>query len=134
MKKNHTRKYVSNIMTIFFWLGVVACATLNGCSTEDEYPNIVLIFVDDMGYADLGSYGAVGYETPHLDKMAKEGMRFTDFHSSTAVCSASRASLLTGCYSERVSIRGALGPSSPIGLNPNEENIAEILKQKGLEI
>lgn len=97
---------------------------------EQKLPNIVLIFIDDMGYADVGVYGAKGYETPNLDQLASEGMRFTDFYASTAVCSASRSSLLTGCYAERVGIAGALNPNAKTGLNPNEETIAEVLKKK----
>lgn len=103
-----------------------SCDFLSG----DELPNFIIIFCDDMGYADIDSFGAKGYTTPNVDKMAKEGMIFTDFHVASAVCSASRAGLLTGCYSERVSIRGALGPSATIGLNPKEENIARLLKKK----
>ncbi|MGD8362151.1 MAG: sulfatase-like hydrolase/transferase, partial [Gemmatimonadota bacterium] len=87
--------------------------------------------MDDMGYGDVGSYGAQGYTTPHLDRLAAEGTRFTDFYASQAVCSASRASLLTGCYAERVSILGALSPRSAVGLNPEEETLAEILKARG---
>jgi arylsulfatase len=87
--------------------------------------------MDDLGYGDVGVYGAEGYGTPNLDRMAAEGMRFTDFYASQAVCSASRASLLTGCYAERVSIRGALGPRAAVGLNPAETTIAELLKEKG---
>ena len=96
-----------------------------------QLPNIIVIFTDDQGYADVGKYGAKGFTTPNLDRMASEGVRFTDFYVSEAVCSASRASLLTGCYAERVSIHGALGPSSTIGLNPEEETIASMLKKKG---
>ncbi|MHB1178883.1 MAG: sulfatase family protein [Daejeonella sp.] len=94
-------------------------------------PNIVLILADDMGYGDLSSFGATQYKTPNLDKMVSEGVRFTNFYVAQAVCSASRAGLLTGCYSNRVSILGALGPESKIGLNPSEETIAEVLKKKG---
>ena len=94
-------------------------------------PNVVVIFIDDMGYADIGPFGAEGYSTPNLDRMAKEGMRFTDFVVSSAVCSASRSALLTGCYHQRVSIHGALGPRSRIGINANEVTLAEICKQKG---
>lgn len=94
-------------------------------------PNIVLVLTDDQGYGDLGCYGAEGLLTPHLDRMAAEGMRFTDFHVSQGVCSASRASLLTGCYAERVGIRGALGPNARVGLNPEEETIAELLRARG---
>ena len=95
-----------------------------------ELPNIVIIFIDDMGYADIGPFGATQYPTPNLDRMAAEGRKFTDFHASTAVCSASRASLLTGCYHERVGIRGALGPQARHGLNPEEVTLAELCKQK----
>jgi arylsulfatase len=105
---------------------------LEGCRGQgDSPPNVVLIFMDDMGYGDIGSYGARGYSTPHLDRLASQGMRFTDFYASQAVCSASRAALLTGCYSERVSILGALGPGSEIGLHPQEETLAELLKARG---
>lgn len=92
--------------------------------------NIVLIFIDDMGYGDLGCYGATGYTTPNLDKMASQGIRFTNFVSAQAVCSASRAGIMTGCYPNRVGISGALMPDSKIGLNPNEETIAEVLKKQ----
>lgn len=94
-------------------------------------PNVVLIFMDDMGYADVGCYGATGYETPAIDSLAAEGLKFTDFYVSQAVCSASRAALLTGCYSERVGIAGALMPSATIGLGPTEETIADLLKRRG---
>lgn len=93
-------------------------------------PNVVVIFIDDMGYADIGPFGCEAYETPHLDRMAGEGRTFTDFHAATAVCSASRAALLTGCYPERVSVLGALFPRSRTGLNPEEVTIAELCKSK----
>jgi arylsulfatase A len=94
-------------------------------------PNIVIIFIDDMGYADIGPFGATAYKTPHLDRMAKEGRIFTDFHAATAVCSASRAALLTGCYAERVSILGALNPYAKHGINPNEITLAELCRDRG---
>ena len=74
-------------------------------------PNVVIIFMDDMGYADINPFGANEYETPNLNRMATEGRLFTDFVTSSAVCSASRAALLTGCYHQRVGISGALGRS-----------------------
>ncbi len=92
--------------------------------------NVVVIFIDDMGWADIGPFGAEGYVTPHLDQMAADGMRLTDFYVSQAVCSASRASLLTGCYSNRVSILGALGPNARHGLSDEEMTIADVLKQR----
>ena len=94
-------------------------------------PNIVLIFCDDMGYADVGCYGAKDYKTPNIDRLAKQGVRFTDFYVPQAVCSASRAALLTGCYPNRVGILGALGPNAKVGLNTNELTIAKMLKARG---
>ena len=94
-------------------------------------PNVVLIYTDDQGYGDLGVQGAKGYTTPNLDRMAAEGMRFTDFYVAAPVCSASRAALLTGCYPARVGINGALMPRSKTGLNPDETTLAELLKAKG---
>ncbi|MBI9019544.1 MAG: sulfatase [Phycisphaerae bacterium] len=96
-----------------------------------KLPNIVLIFTDDQGYADVGVFGAEGFKTPNHDKLAAEGMKFTDFHVSQAVCSASRAALMTGCYSNRVSILGALNPAAKHGINADETIIPEMLKQKG---
>jgi len=98
---------------------------------ESRPPNIVLIFIDDMGYGDLGCFGAKGYETPRIDRLAAEGIRLTDFYVAQAVCGASRAALLTGCYSERVGYQGAPGPASKIGLNLDEETIADLLKKRG---
>ncbi len=98
---------------------------------QNRPPNIVVIFIDDMGYADIGPFGAKGYATPHLDRMAREGRKFTDFYVTQAVCSASRAGLLTGCYNVRVGILGALGPKARHGINANEVTLAEICKQKG---
>ncbi|MEN8153090.1 MAG: sulfatase-like hydrolase/transferase [Acidobacteriota bacterium] len=124
------RKFVKSMgasaITLSGGLGFVNCNIF-----KKRKPNIVVIFIDDMGYADVGCYGALGFETPNLDRMAAEGMRFTNFYVSQAVCSASRASLLTGCYSERVGIQGALMPWSNHGLDPGEETIADILKTSG---
>jgi arylsulfatase A-like enzyme len=121
--------------TVGAGLGVIAasCRPVRPPETAPprRRPNIVLVLCDDLGYADLGCYGARGFETPNIDRLAAEGIRFTDFYVSQAVCSASRASLLSGCYAERVGIQGALGPASKIGLNPDEETIAELLKAQG---
>ncbi len=100
-------------------------------AADGSLPNVVLIFMDDLGYADIGPFGATAYPTPNLDRMAREGRRFTDFLASSAVCSASRAALLTGCYHHRVGISGALGPSSTIGINQDEITLAELCKSRG---
>src|SRR4051812_19398547 len=80
-------------------------------------PNVIIIFTDDQGYGDVGVFGAKGYTTPNLDQLAREGVKFTNFHVAQGVCSASRAALLTGCYSNRVGIHGALGPNANHGIN-----------------
>lgn len=107
----------------------ISAITLAGGSTAVT-PNVVLIFIDDLGYADIGPFGATKYETPHLDRMARNGRRFTDFIVSSAVCSASRAALLTGCIHERVGFRGALGPNATTGIAEREMTIAELCKTK----
>ncbi|EAR16073.1 arylsulfatase A (precursor) [Robiginitalea biformata HTCC2501] len=97
----------------------------------DRPPNIVIIFTDDQGYSDVGVYGARDIPTPNLDAMAADGLLLTNFYAAQPVCSASRAGLLTGCYPNRVGIHNALMPNSPVGLNPAEETLAELLRQQG---
>lgn len=98
---------------------------------EIPKPNIILIFSDDMAYGDLGSYGATGWKTPNLDKLAADGTRFTQFYVPHAVCTASRAALLTGTYANRLELYGALDHTATHGLNPEETTIAEMLKANG---
>ena len=98
---------------------------------NDTLPNIVLIYLDDMGYGDLTVTGATGYRTPNIDKIASNGMFFSHYYSPQAVCSASRAGLLTGCYPNRIGITGALSHRSSTGISDDEETIAELLKKKG---
>ncbi len=112
-------------------LAVSLSLTASLLHAADRPPNVVIVFADDMGYGDLGCYGAQGYATPNLDRMAQEGMRFTDFYVPQPVCSASRAGLLTGCYPNRVGIAGALSPQATFGLHHDEMTIAEVVKQKG---
>jgi arylsulfatase len=100
-------------------------------AAADRLPNIVIVFADDLGYGDVGCFGATGYQTPHLDRLAQQGTRFTNFHVPQPVCSASRAGLLTGCYPNRIGIHGALGPGAKHGLNEDETTIAEVLKSRG---
>jgi arylsulfatase A len=114
----------------FIWL-VFIILLLTTSVTAQRLPNIVIIFIDDMGYADIGPFGAQGYKTPHLNRMAKEGIRFTSFYVAQAVCSASRTALLTGCYPNRLGLHGALGPGAKHGIHDNEMTIAEVLKPKG---
>jgi arylsulfatase A len=120
------------------WLPAALLTALSGMfglgaqsARAERPPNVVIILTDDQGYADVGCYGARGFETPNLDRMAQEGIRFTDFYVAQAVCSASRAALLTGCYPNRVGILGALGPASKNGISATEKTIADVLKPRG---
>jgi arylsulfatase len=94
-------------------------------------PNVVVIFTDDQGYADVGSFGGQGFSTPNLDQLAREGRRFTNFHVPSPSCTASRAGLLTGCYPSRIGLLSALTPNSPLGLNAGETTLPQIFKAKG---
>ncbi len=118
----------STLLTITIF---IACQHTPQRKKNEDPPNIVIVFTDDQGYRDLGCYGSPDIKTPNIDRMAEEGARFTNFYVSQPVCSASRASLLTGCYSNRVGIHGALMPYVGKGLNSNEETIAELLKSNG---
>ena len=129
MNKNFTRRDFLGLMGTS--MAMIMLPNCTGKVSSTKNPNIIIVFTDDQGYADVGCFGAEGFETPNLDRMAEEGVLFTDFHATTAVCSASRVSLMTGCYPERVSILGALGPGSKIGINSEEVTIAEILKSCG---
>jgi len=130
------RRTVSRFPAALALVGAVAGVIISACSTAVAAepatpPNIVIVFCDDLGYADIGPFGAKGYATPNLDRMAKEGRKFTDFYAAQAVCSASRTGLLTGCYPNRIGILGALGPTSPIGIHDDETTLAEVCKKRG---
>ncbi len=117
----------NKILKYFFTLLVVF---LFGCSESiEKSPNIVFILTDDLAYADLSSYGSEFIETPNLDKMADDGVKMTSYYAAQAVCSASRAAILTGCYPNRLGISGAFGPKSKRGINPDEFLLSEMLKE-----
>jgi arylsulfatase A-like enzyme len=99
-------------------------------AAEPAKPNVVIILIDDMGYADIGPFGATKQKTPNLDRMAAEGMKLTSFYAAP-VCSVSRAQVMTGCYGARVSVPGVYFPAGPQGLNPKEVTVAERLKDLG---
>lgn len=116
-------------------ISVVASSTVCSQATEKEAeskPNFVIIFTDDQGYADLGCFGSTKIKTPNIDRMAKEGRKFTSFMVPTSLCTPSRAALLTGCYPKRVGMHHwVLFPYSKEGLNPAEHTIADHLKAQG---
>lgn len=122
----------TSLLTIILLVSLSACTNQQSSKEAgNDPPNIVLIFTDDQGYGDIGSYGAAGFTTPYLDQLASQGMRFTHHYSAQPVCSASRAGLLTGCYPNRIGISGALFPHHKIGINSEEVTLAELLREKG---
>ena len=102
-----------------------------------DRPNVIVMLMDNLGYGDLGCYGSRQHRTPHIDQLAREGVRFTSFYSTSGVCTPSRASLMTGCYPRRVNLHVGgqdlvvLFPCDPKGLNPDEITIARLLKEQG---
>ncbi len=94
-------------------------------------PNLIIIFTDDQGYGDVGCYGAIDIKTPRLDRMAREGVRFTDFHTASPVCTPARAAILTGCYAKRVGLNLVLYAKHDISLNPDEVTIADVARSRG---
>ena len=137
--------YLSNMKKIeplSVFCGIMLAAP--GAVTAVEHPNVIIVFLDDSGYGDWGCYGNTLHRTPAVDRMATEGMRFTDFYVTSGVSTPSRSSLMTGCYSQRISMhinadpkpllgvgRQVLFPASHKGLNPSEITIAEMLKEQG---
>jgi len=114
--------------------GLVALGLLPACEKKPDVstPNVVLIFMDDMGYGDLTCYGApAGYRTPNIDRLAANGLRFTQFYSAQAVSTASRAGLMTGCYPNRIGLTGAINHNARHGIAASEMTMAELMKQKG---
>jgi len=117
----------------FFFVIAVTAFLFSSCSktiSSEEPVNFVLIYLDDVGFGDVSVTGALNYSTPNLDKMAANGLFFSYCYSPQAVCSASRAGLLTGCYPNRIGFSGALDHTANVGINAGEETIAEVLKKK----
>lgn len=113
-------------------LALLACS--ERASTHVTRPNIILIMADDLGYHGLSSYGNPGYQTPHIDRLAEEGLRFTDFYANAPVCTPTRAALLTGQYQQRSGLEGVIyvrGETRQTGMAQQELTIAELLKAAG---
>ena len=116
-------------MKWFVLLGFLLAAPLS--SAAQRPPNIIQIIADDLGYDDVGSFGAKDIATPNIDRLAKDGRRFTSFYAPHSTCTPTRAALLTGCYAPRVGLPNVLFPNSRIGLNKDEVTVAELLKGRG---
>jgi arylsulfatase A-like enzyme len=108
-----------------------AVALAHAADAAPRPPNVILVVADDLGYGDVAVNGSRTIRTPQIDRLAREGVRFTDFYVAQAVCSASRAALLTGAYPNRIGILGALFPSSTIGIAESETTLAEMLRRRG---
>src|SRR5690606_17591346 len=111
-------------------LAAPAVAPARG-EAEPPRPNVVLILADDLGYGDLSSYGADDLPTPHIDRLAREGIRFTAHYAAANTCSPSRAALLTGRYPPRTGVNAVIFHDSPDGLPPEEITLAELLRDAG---
>ncbi|MEM9281176.1 MAG: sulfatase [Verrucomicrobiota bacterium] len=118
-------------MRLFQSLAVIACLFGTWLPASDQ-PNIVIIFIDDQGYYDLGCYGATEIRTPRIDELAEQGIRFTDYYAAAPICSPSRAGLLTGCYPRRIGMEAWVQRAdSKRGIHPDEITMAELLKENG---
>ena len=109
----------------------VLLSSLWSCTHAAEKPNIILILADDLGYGDLGCYGATKVKTPNIDRLASEGRRFTDAHSASSVCTPSRYALLTGEYPFRKNLWGPVMNPSPLVIDPEKPTVASLLKRQG---
>lgn len=120
---------------LFAILALSGPAWSTSCVRAAEKPNVIFMLTDDLGYSDVGCYGATKVKTPHIDRLAAEGIRFTDFHTAASICSPSRAAFLTGAYPQRAGAYMGLNPQRTahwfLGLNPDEITIAEQFRQTG---
>lgn len=124
----------NNIFVVFFLIHILFQSNCKAQQIEQSVvskPNIIILFTDDQGYGDMGVYGSTQIETPHLDALASQGTRFTNFYVTSASCTPSRASLLTGCYPQRVGLPNVVDDTSNFGLSTAEFTIAAYLKQNG---
>jgi arylsulfatase len=113
-------------LSIFVFLLITTAIT-----AQSSKPNIIIVYMDDMGYGDIEPFGMTGVATPNFNRLAAEGLRLTNFNAAQAVCTASRAALLTGCYPNRIGMSGVLLPGAKTALNPREQTIASLLKGNG---
>ncbi|MEO1529759.1 MAG: sulfatase-like hydrolase/transferase, partial [Planctomycetota bacterium] len=130
-------KNVASQLLVVFTSLLANVFVVSANANEARQPNFVVVFCDNLGYGDIEPFGSKLHRTPNLNRMANEGRKLNHFYVSAGVCTPSRASLMTGCYAQRVGMHNnerdgwVLRPVSPYGLNPDEETIAEVLKEVG---
>jgi len=108
---------------------LVLFCVFSGAIAGEKKPNLIFILIDDQGYYDLGCYGGTEFDTPRIDRMAREGIRFTDYYAAAPICSPSRAGILTGCYPRRVGLETWVQRAdSRKGIHPDELTLADLLK------
>lgn len=119
--------------SLHFALAVLACSLQLADAAEQPTPNLIWIMADDLGYGDLGCYGQQVMETPHLDQMAREGLRFTQFYAGATVCAPSRSVLMTGQHHGHTRVRGNAGRQNPVAqaLRPDDTTVAQVLREAG---
>ncbi len=137
----HTKSLLATSLVALAFAAVSGCTSKGDTASKSEaaspasaqamQPNIIIIFTDDQGYQDVGCFGSPLIKTPELDRMAKEGRRFTSFYVAAAVCSPSRGALLTGRYPRRIGIKGVYFPRSENGMHTSEITLADVLKKEG---
>lgn len=130
-KRRKVESQMNNSFRILLLMVLQLAISATGIHAANK-PNVVIIFVDDQGYYDLGCYGATEVMTPRIDALAAGGVRFTDYYAGAPICSPSRAALLTGCYPRRVGLATWVQRAdSRIGLHPDELTIAELFRADG---
>ena len=128
---------MNKITIIFCLLQLTICSALSEqtLATNNDKPHIIFMLTDDMGYSDVGCYGATRVKTPHVDQLAANGIKFTSFYTASSICSPSRAAFLTGAYPQRCGLYMGINPKRTahwyLGLHPDEITIAEHLKLQG---
>jgi arylsulfatase A len=131
MTKRRLIRLVTCACALLLLLAAETRSQQRSASAASSRPNIILIMTDDMGYADLGSYGGKDIRTPTLDRLAKDGVRLTDAYANGVLCSPTRAALISGRYPQRGAIETALGPEGTRGLTVSGSSLPQLLKNGG---